>query len=368
MEQTIRVELGDRSYDVRVAAGLLDSLGAAASRLGDVRRAAVISDSNVGPLYGRRAVESLAAAGIAAEIFEFPAGEANKNLTSFSALIDALLGMSPAIDRDALVVAVGGGVLGDMAGYVAASTLRGLRWLQCPTSLLADVDASVGGKTGINHAAGKNLIGAFHQPSGVLIDVETLKTLPAEDLTGGLAECVKHGVIRDAELLDFIDANAEAIGDCQSQVMCELVARNVAIKAAVVGADERESATRAHLNFGHTVGHAIETIAGYGVISHGQAVSLGMIAANEMAVARGLIQPQDAARVRRLLEKLGLRTACEGLDAAEVWQVMQHDKKARGGKVRMILPTALGEVDIFDDTTAEEIARAVSALGPQPGT
>jgi len=363
MEQTIRVELGSRSYDVRVGAGLLDSLGPAAGELGSVRQAAVIADSNIALSYGRQAVDSLRTAGISAVMFEYPAGEANKTLASFSDLIDSIFAIAPAIDRDLLVVACGGGVTGDVAGYVAASTLRGVRWLQCPTSLLADVDASVGGKTGINHASGKNLIGAFYQPSGVLIDVDTLKTLPAEDLTSGLAECVKHAVIRDASLLDFIADNTPAILDCQSDVMCDLIARNVAIKAAVVAGDERESGVRAHLNFGHTVGHAIETIVGYGTISHGGAVSLGMLAANEMAVSRGLISPADAGRVRGALEAVQLPTNYSGLDAEQVWDVMQRDKKARGGRVRMILPTSIGKVDIFDDTNADEVARAVAVLG-----
>ena len=363
MEQTIKVELGSRSYDVRVGSGLLDSLGQAAGELGSVRQAAVVADSNIASSYGRRAAGSLEAAGIEAAMFEFPSGEANKTLASFSDLIDSLFSITPAIDRDLLVVACGGGVTGDITGYVAASTLRGVRWLQCPTSLLADVDASVGGKTGINHASGKNLIGAFYQPSGVLIDVETLKTLPAEELRSGLAECVKHAVIRDAALLDFIADNTPAILDCQSGVMCDLIARNVAIKAAVVAGDERESGTRAHLNFGHTVGHAIETIVGYGTISHGAAVSLGMVAANEMAVSRGLISPADAGRVREALEALELPTTYSGLDTGQVWDVMQRDKKARGGRVRMVLPTAIGKVDIFDDTDAREVARAVAALG-----
>ena len=362
MEQTIRVELGSRSYDVRVGAGLLDSLGPAAGELGSVRRAAVIADSNIASSYGRRAVDSLRTAGISAVMFEYPAGEANKTLASFSDLIDSIFAIAPAIDRDLLIVACGGGVTGDVAGYVAASVLRGVRWLQCPTSLLADVDASVGGKTGINHASGKNLIGAFYQPSGVLIDVDTLKTLPAEDLRSGLAECVKHAVIRDASLLGFIADNTPAILDCQSGVMCDLIARNVAIKAGIVAGDERESGTRAHLNFGHTVGHAIETIVGYGTISHGGAVSLGMVAAIEMAVSRGLISPADAGRVRGALEAVQLPTTYSGLDAEHVWDVMQRDKKARGGRVRMVLPTAIGKVDIFDDTNAQEVARAVAVL------
>jgi len=363
MEQTIKVELGERSYDVRVGAGLLESLGAAAGELGSVRQAVVIADSNIASSYGRQALDSLQTAGITTALFEFPSGEANKTLASFSDLIDAIFAIAPAIDRDLLVVACGGGVTGDITGYVAASTLRGVRWMQCPTSLLADVDASVGGKTGINHASGKNLIGAFYQPSGVLIDVETLKTLPPEELRSGLGECVKHAVIRDATLLDFIADNTRAILDCQCDVMCDLIARNVAIKAAVVAGDEREAGERAHLNFGHTVGHAIETIIGYGTISHGGAVSLGMIAANDMAVSRGLIAPADAACVRDALEALELPTTYSRLDAEHVWDVMQRDKKARGGRVRMVLPTAIGKVDIFDDINAAEVARAVAVLG-----
>ncbi|MCP4376929.1 MAG: 3-dehydroquinate synthase [bacterium] len=362
-QQTIKVELGDRSYDVRVGAGLLDSIATTVVELGSVRQVVVIADSNIASSYGRRAVDSLDAAGVPTVMFEYPAGEANKTLASFSDLIDSIFAITPAIDRDLLIVACGGGVTGDVAGYVAASTLRGLRWVQCPTSLLADVDASVGGKTGINHASGKNLIGAFHQPSGVLIDVETLKTLPVEELRSGLGECVKHAVIRDATLLEFITSNTEAIFNCQSDVMCDLIARNVAIKAAVVAGDERESGQRAHLNYGHTVGHAIETIVGYGTISHGAAVSLGMVAANEMALSRGLIGQTDASRVRETLVALKLPTSCSGLNADQVWKVMQKDKKARDGKVRMVLPTEIGKVDIFDDINSEEVAHGLTVLG-----
>ncbi|MDP6635556.1 MAG: 3-dehydroquinate synthase [Phycisphaerae bacterium] len=362
MEQTIKVELGERSYDVRIGPGLLDSVGPTAVELGSVRQAVVIADSNIASRYGRRVATSLQTAGVATDMFEFPSGEANKTMASFSDLIDSVFTISPAVDRDLLIVACGGGVTGDITGYVAASVLRGVRWLQCPTSLLADVDASVGGKTGINHASGKNLIGAFHQPSGVLIDVDTLRTLPADDLRSGLGECVKHAVIRDATLLDFIADNTAAILAGEAGVMCDLIARNVAIKAAVVAGDERESGTRAHLNFGHTIGHAIETIVGYGTISHGAAVSLGMIAANAMAVARGLIDQGDALRVADALGALELPTAYSGLDPEQVWDVMQHDKKARAGRVRMVLPTEIGNVDIFDDITAREVAHAVSAL------
>ncbi|MCD6303593.1 MAG: 3-dehydroquinate synthase, partial [Planctomycetes bacterium] len=203
---------------------------------------------------------------------------------------------------------------------------------------------------------------AFHQPAGVLIDVQTLGTLPHDELVGGLAECVKHAVIRDAGLLDFIEDHAEEILACRSETMTELIARNVEIKAAVVAEDERETGRRAHLNFGHTIGHAIEAMAGFGKISHGQAVSLGMVAACRMAVARGLIEQDAADRIEELLALLGLPVRRKGLDADEIWRIMQHDKKARGGQVRMVLPVAPGAVAVFDDVTPSSVRRAVEYL------
>jgi len=268
----ITVDLGPRSYDVIVGAGLLAHLGATVAALGRTSHAVVISDSTVVDLYGPQAAESLAGANLAGAFISFPAGEANKTLAVYGKLLDDLLALTPAVDRDCVIVALGGGVPGDVAGFVAATALRGLRVVQCPTTLLAAVDSSVGGKTGVDHATGKNLIGAFHQPGAVVIDVETFRTLPAGELANGLAECVKHGVIRDEPLLGFIEDNAGAIGACNGDVMEELVARNVAIKAAVVADDERETGQRAHLNFGHTIGHAIEVFVGYDKIAHGQAV------------------------------------------------------------------------------------------------
>jgi 3-dehydroquinate synthase len=245
---------------------------------------------------------------------------------------------------------------------VAAAALRGLRYVQAPTTLLADVDSSVGGKTGVDHPAGKNLIGAFHQPRAVVIAVDVLASLSAEEFANGLAECVKHAVIRDAALLEFIEDRRQEILRRDGDVLAELIRRNVAIKAAVVSADERESGQREHLNFGHTIGHAVETLVGYGAISHGQAVSLGMAAACRMAVARGLLEADDARRVERLLEALGLPVRRAGLDAKAIWEIMQHDKKARAGQVRMVLPASLGGVAVFDDITADAVAAAVDAL------
>ncbi len=363
MERTIRVELGPRSYTVGVGAGMIQRLGPAVAEIPRARSAVVIADSNVASLYGGEAAKGLAAAGVAHTLIAFPAGEEHKNLATYGRLMDSLFAVEPPIDRDTVIVALGGGVTGDLAGFVAATALRGLRWLQCPTTLLADVDASVGGKTAVDHPSGKNLIGAFHQPAGVLIDVRALATLPPVELAGGLAECVKHGMIRDVTLLDFIEANAKAILAAEPEIMTELIARNVAIKAAIVSADEREAAVREHLNFGHTIGHAIETVVGFGNISHGQAVSLGMAAACWLAVERGLIDRAIAGRLSALLTLLGLPTRWDGLDSPAIWRAMTHDKKTRGGKVRMILPTGIGAVAAFDGIDNGIVRKAMESLG-----
>ncbi|MCK4601615.1 MAG: 3-dehydroquinate synthase [Phycisphaerae bacterium] len=370
IQKKVEVDLSERSYEVRVGAGLLDSLGAVAAAIQRARQAVVISDSNVAGLYGRQAIGSLEKVGLAATLIDFPAGETNKTLTTYSHVMDELFAAEPPIDRDTLVVALGGGVVGDLAGFVAATALRGLRFVQCPTTLLADVDASVGGKTAVDHPAGKNLIGAFHQPCGVLIDVDLLGTLPKDALSAGLAECVKHGVIRDDSLLDFIEGGVSKIMAGDADMLAELIGRNVAIKAAVVVADEREASERAHLNFGHTVGHAVETAAGYGVVSHGQAVALGMVAAFHIAESRSLIDSAAADRIRKILVGLSLPVGFDDLpdlpadarDPDRLREIMAHDKKALGGVIRFILPTALGSVAIFDDVTDEQIKTAIAAL------
>jgi 3-dehydroquinate synthase len=361
--RTVRVELGQRSYDVRIGPGLLARLGPSVAALGGVTGAVIVTETTVGPLYAARAAESLTAAGLAAATVEFAAGEAHKTLATFSRMMDAVFAVSPPIDRSTVIVPLGGGVTGDLGGFVAATALRGLRCYQCPTSLLADVDASVGGKTAVDHPAGKNLIGAFHQPAGVLIDVETLRTLDARELAGGLAECVKHAVIRDAGLLEFIEDQADALRAVDADAMTELITRNVAIKADVVAADEREAGERAHLNFGHTIGHAVEAYGGYGDVSHGEAVSLGMVAACRLAVGRGLIEDEAAARVEDLLARLNLPVRLGGLDADEIWRIMLHDKKTRGGQVRMVLPVMLGAAAIFDDITPHAVRDALDYLG-----
>ncbi|MFP4105865.1 MAG: 3-dehydroquinate synthase [Phycisphaerae bacterium] len=362
MTKTVRIDLGERSYDVQIGSGLLEQLGSEAAKVRGVSGAVIVSDSNVAPLYADQARASLEKQNIPTSLIHIPAGEQHKTLETVGRVFDALFAADPPVDRQTLIVPLGGGVTGDLGGFVAATALRGMRFLQCPTTILADVDASVGGKTGVDHPAGKNLIGAFHQPVGVLIDTDTLRSLPLEQIRNGLAECVKHGVIRDASLLDYIEAHCDEIIACETDTLVELLARNVQIKADVVARDETESGVRAHLNFGHTIGHAIEAYGQLGEILHGQAVSLGMIANNEIAVRRGLIDRTDADRVEALLRKLGLPVRKSFLDTRRIWTIMQHDKKNRGGKVRMILPTKLGEVEIFDDTDEREVAAAVNAL------
>jgi 3-dehydroquinate synthase len=362
MSKTICVDLGERSYDVHVGAGLLEMAGPTVACLERVSSAVVITDSNVKPLYADAVMQSLKAAGVRAALIDFPAGEQHKTLETLGRLIDELFAVLPPVDRRTVVIPLGGGVAGDMGGFAAAIALRGMRFVQAPTSLLADVDASVGGKTAVDHAAGKNLIGAFHQPSAVLIDVEALRTLPAEELLSGLAECVKHAFIREADLLGFIESNADAITACDPVVMTELIARNVAIKAAVVAEDERESGVRAHLNFGHTVGHAIETAEGYGGMTHGQGVALGMIVCCEMARQRGTVDESLVERITHVLRSLGLATTWPNLDAKRLWELMQHDKKTMGGKVRMILPTRLGAVEIVEDTDFQQVADAIARI------
>ena len=358
-----------RGYEIRIEPGLLARLGAAVAKLADAPTAAVISDSHVGPLYGRRAVETLRAAGFSTELLTFTAGEPHKTLETCAALWDGLSRLR--IERGSPVVALGGGVVGDVAGFVASAYLRGLPVVQVPTTLLACVDSSVGGKTGVNHpVAGKNMIGAFHQPIGVLIDPLGLGTLPPAEWCCGLAESVKHGVIRDAEFFAWLDDRADDLSqlaaapadriDAMAQRLAELIAANCRIKAAVVAADERESGLRAILNFGHTLGHAIETLAGYDRMRHGEAVSIGMMAEARIASARGLFAPAELDRLTRLLGRLGLPVAPPaGLDLARLLQLAGKDKKVRKGKVRFVLPTRIGATTIVDDVRADEIATAL---------
>lgn len=356
----VPVTVEGRQYDILIQPGLLHEIGALVAKLTRASKAAIVTDSNVGKAYADSVQRSLRSAGIDAVIATIRAGEAHKNLAELSGVYDTILGHK--VERSTPIIALGGGLVGDMAGFVAATVLRGVPLIQVPTTLLAMVDASVGGKTGINHATGKNLIGAFHQPIAVLIDPNTLKTLPRRELHGGLAECIKHDVIRDAD--GFARLESEIGGALLGDIayLARLVAHNVAIKAKVVEADPFEKAERAHLNFGHTFGHAIETVSHY-EYSHGECVALGMVAASRLATDLGMLDEPSRRRIVGVIAKAGLPVSGMRLDPRAIADAMMFDKKVRGGKIRFILPDRIGHVVIRDDVPAEAALVALESLG-----
>ena len=358
---TVDLTLPHHRYQVRIGPGELDRLGEAVREVAPHRLGAAILDEGIETTHGRAAARSLDAAGYDTTVGVFTPSEGKKSLGSVRSLYDVLLNHH--LERRSPVVAVGGGITGDTVGFVAATYLRGVPFVQCPTTLLAMVDASVGGKVGVNVPQGKNLIGAFHQPALVICDIATLQTLPDRQLRNGLAECVKHGMIRDPALFDWIDERAVDLLARDEATLTELVERNVRIKAAVVMEDEKETGVRAHLNFGHTFAHAIEAATEYGKIQHGEAVALGMVAATGLATDLGMVETKVLRRLVDLLQKLGLPVYHEALPpTGKLMAAMRSDKKVRDAKVRLVLPTRLGEVVLRDDVNDAEIAAAWEAL------
>ena len=362
---TVRLTLPRHAYDIVIEPGVLAQAGERVRQAAPHTRAAVVVDDAVLEHYGKTVCDALAQSGYDAVSCPMAADEPHKTLETAAVLLDRML--DHRLERRSPVVAVGGGITGDVAGYAAASLLRGVPWVQCPTTLLAMVDASVGGKTGVNTRQGKNLVGAFHQPAAVLIDPETLRTLPARELRGGLAECVKHGVIRDPELFAWIETHLEAVLALDLTAVTELIARNVRIKAAVVQDDETEQGVRAHLNFGHTFAHAIEGTqdksSGRMGYSHGEAVSLGMVAATRLSVEAGRCDAGLLDRLVALLDRIGLPTQSDRLPATEVLlAAMRSDKKVRDGQVRLVLPDGLGAVRVSDDTPEPAVRSAWASL------
>ena len=356
----VDLTLPHHDYAIRIEPGLLGRLGEVVSHVVPAKRAALIVDKEIEKSHGRSAARSLTAAGFDTHVLVFPGGEPAKTLATYGQLCGALI--EAGIDRQTPVVALGGGITGDVAGFVAATTLRGMPFVQVPTTLLAMVDASVGGKTGVNTKQGKNLVGAFHQPAVVLADVESLRTLPDRELRCGLAECVKHGMIRDASLLTWIGDNLASIRALQPQVMTELVEKNVRIKAAVVMADEREAGERAHLNLGHTFAHAIEAANARTKLLHGEAVAIGMVAATWLAVELGRCRRDALDNLVALLEAIGLPTGHPRLESTDIlMHFMKRDKKVQGDRLRLILPEAAGRVTIADDVPASAVAAAWDA-------
>lgn len=344
MNQTVRVDLGARSYPIEIGPGLIDRIGPRIASVHSTDRAIVVTDATVGPLYGRRVVDSLAASGSRADMLAVPAGEASKSWETLGDLLDRILALD--IDRKTPIIALGGGVVGDLAGFAAASVLRGVPLVQVPTTLLAQVDSAVGGKTGINSRYGKNLIGAFHQPSLVLADTDSLSTLPMRQRRAGYAEVVKYGLIDRPDLFAWLEEAGDRVLAGDADAVTWAIGESVRAKAAIVAADERESGQRALLNLGHTFGHALEAEAGYGdTLLHGEAVAIGMVMAFDLSVRLGLCPPDDAERVRRHLAGRGLPTRPPvGLDwtSRRLLSHMAKDKKAQAGRVTFILVRGIG--------------------------
>ena len=357
--ETFSLDLGSRSYDILIGPGLLDGLGDRLKPLLPGRQVAVVSNTTVAPLYLERVQASLAAAGFTTLPIILPDGERFKDWTHLNRIFDALI--THRFERSATLLALGGGVVGDMTGYAAASFLRGVSFVQVPTTLLSQVDASVGGKTGINHPLGKNLIGAFYQPRLVAIDVDTLATLPRRELLAGVAEVIKYGIIRDAGFFGMLEAEVTGIDRLEPRLMSRIIHTCCAIKADVVAADERESGARALLNLGHTFGHAIESLAGYGNILHGEAVAMGMVMAADLSARMGLCSAADAARIRVLIEKSGLPLQAPRFPVSDVLEVMSRDKKVSGGTPRFVLVDGIGRASMRENIPMEHLSRAIES-------
>lgn len=364
--RTVNVELGDRSYPVLIGGGLLETVGAECARRVSGRRCAVISDSNVAPLYGGKVLASLEAAGFQPHLIAVQAGEKAKSLKVVQSGYDQLAELR--LDRKSPVIALGGGVVGDLAGFLAATYMRGVPFIQIPTTLLAQVDSSVGGKVGVNLKAGKNLVGAFYQPKLVLCDLDTLNTLPARELSAGLAEVIKYGVIFDAAFFERLEKEMPRIMARDSEALAPVIARCCEIKAEVVGQDETESGLRAILNFGHTVGHAIEATAGYGKYLHGEAVAIGSAAAARLSQRVLGLPADDAARLVALQRAAGLPVSIKlsALQRAKITHAMTLDKKSGGGEIKFVLARRLGQVEFGLKVPSETLQEVLLQLAPQP--
>jgi 3-dehydroquinate synthase len=353
--QRIEVKLGDRSYPIYIGAGAM-GLKQAFDEVIPARDVLIVTNTTVGPLYASRLSGALAPRRCL-EV-ALPDGEVHKTLANVSRMLDVLVANRFA--RDSCVVALGGGVVGDMAGFAAACYQRGIPFVQVPTTLLAQVDSSVGGKTGVNHPGGKNLIGAFHQPAAVFADTDTLATLPDRELRAGLAEVIKYGLIVDREFFDWLEANATRLLARDTAALTHAIKRSCQIKAEIVARDEREQGDRALLNLGHTFGHAIESATNYATWLHGEAVGAGMLLAADMSQRLGWVSSADVARVEKVLQQFELRTDVRELTAATLAEKMKIDKKVAAGRIRLVLLKAIGKSVVtgdYDDAALRETLR-----------
>ncbi|WP_186468721.1 3-dehydroquinate synthase [Synechococcus sp. A18-25c] len=360
----INVPLERNPYEVVIGEGMVSAIGKSLAAM-DVRKGTkvlVVSNPDVAAPYGDSCLNSLRTSGFDPVLLQIEAGEEGKTLQTLSQILDQA--QQQGLERTSLMLALGGGVVGDMTGFAAACWLRGVGVIQVPTTLLAMVDASIGGKTGVNHPKGKNLIGAFHQPRLVAIDPNTLKTLPVREFRAGMAEVIKYGVIGDPDLFARMEkaVNLSDPAAISAAMLHDILVRSAQAKATVVAADEREGGRRAILNYGHTFGHVVETLTGYGTWLHGEAVAIGMVAAGRLAVLKGLWGEADQMRQVHLLEKAGLPATWPNLDVDAVLTTLRGDKKVRHGRLRFVLPTCIGEVVIRDDICDSDVRECLAAL------
>lgn len=344
VESSVKVSLAERSYDIVVGAGLLDGLGRRLHALGFCGTVGVVTDSTVGKLYGARAMRAIKSAGLDGHLIVVPAGERTKTLRWAMRVLDELV--KKRFERGSALVALGGGVIGDLTGFAAAVYLRGIPFVQVPTTLVAQVDSSVGGKTGVNHPLGKNLIGAFYQPRLVLSDIATLHTLRRREWLGGLAEVIKYGMIADASFFAYLEQHMQSLLRMEEEPVRHIVTQSCRIKAAIVMEDERESNRRRILNYGHTIGHALESLGQYRTFIHGEAVAIGMVHEAALSHHLGYCKPDLVRRQGDVIREAGLPGVLPSISFADLWNAMQHDKKVAKGRVYSIFPERIGQVRI----------------------
>ncbi len=356
--QNLFVNLDKNSYNISFHEDFL-TLPKVLTDINAPKKLFVITDSNVEKLYLGEVLDILNKSGFDTGYFSFPAGEENKNLATIQSMIQSM--MKHGMDRKSLVLALGGGVVGDMAGFVSSIYMRGVDFMQIPTTLLSQSDSSVGGKTGVDFEGYKNLVGSFHQPKHVYINVATLKTLPEREIISGLGEVIKHGIIKDKEFFGFLENNQDKVKKLSLDTLIEMTKTNCSIKADIVSKDERESSVRAYLNFGHTIGHAVESLSEF-LLSHGECVGLGMISASYISYKRGYIDETDFFKIIEILKSYGFKTKTDISNYDKILSLMKKDKKNLNGKIRFVLPIKIGEVKIFDDVSESEIIESLNII------
>lgn len=360
MVRKVMVELGVRSYPIVIGSGLADEIIAFISQAGYSTRGMIVTDANIAPLYAEQIAQITAHGGVRAEIVTIPAGESSKTLDQANELFTRAIELG--LDRRSPIFALGGGVVGDLAGFVAATYMRGVPFVQMPTSLLAQVDSSVGGKVAVNHPRGKNLIGAFYQPDAVFIDLDFRKTLPAREIRAGLGEIIKYGIICDRDFFSWLEEHRADVLALDLAAALQMIARSCAIKADVVRQDEREGGLRRILNFGHTIAHAIEKETGYVRYRHGEAVAIGMAGAAELSAQMGLLCTQECQRIKCLIEAMELPIKAVGVTADAMYADLFHDKKTVGNRIHWVLAERIGIVSVRSDVPEHLIRKILLGL------